>query len=296
MQNINYTLEQKVVNTVSEYLTQLQIKDLYTTTIEDLQSQSLEIYFLADNRDLKESNVKDKMKSIKEEGLQSPLHLIPASMAIKQKLKIIDKNGSEVSAEQAEKGFIIKDGNNRYKAIMRLREQKEGAGKGADPIHCMIDVRDCDILKTVIAMNNHSVKWDAKDYTKTALGQNPTNETLLFIKELQNLKYSNSTISMILCGDNNLTKVLPLVVTDITKLPNTCKLERAKDFISVAREIGYPDKYIAKRYLIGEFFKLIKAEFKSDEIFDAMEQMTETEVKFSMENNNFDVIGNYLNA
>lgn len=264
------------------------------STIEELQTKGLEIFFLKDNRDLTPVNVKGKMTSIKEEGLITPLHLIPAEKAIEEGLEIIDKNGSLVNKENAANGFIIGDGNNRYKAIMNLRDKPEEAGKGMNPIKCMIDIEMGNILKKVIEMNNTSVKWKGKDYIKTALNQHKGNETLEFIKELQDKKFSDSTISLILCSDTKLSKIIPSLVTDITKLPKSCKLDRAKKFVDAARSVGYPDKYIAKRYLIESFIDLLKDEHSSESILTAMSKMTETEVKFSMDNNNFEVIEKYL--
>lgn len=264
------------------------------STIEELQTQGLEIFFLKDNRDLTPVNVKGKMISIKEEGLITPLHLIPAEKAIEEGLEILDKNGSLVNTAAAN-GFIIGDGNNRYKAIMNLRDKPEEAGKGMNPIKCMIDIEMGNILKKVIEMNNTSVKWKGKDYIKTALNQHKGNKTLEFIKTLQDLKFSDSTISLILCSDTKLKKVMPSLVTDISKLPKSCNLDRATKFIETARSVGYTDKYISKRYLIEAVIDLIKAEHSSEAILTAMSKMTETEVKFSMDNNNFDVIERNLN-
>lgn len=280
---------------VASYLKQLEFENFYYTTIDELKKVGLKIFFLKDNRDLTPANVKGKMASIKEDGLITPLHLIPAEKAIEEGLEVIDDKGSLITKEEAELGFIIVDGNNRYKAIMNLRDKPEEAGKGMNPIKCMVDIEMGNILKKVIEMNNTSIKWKLKDYIKTANNQHKGNETLEFIKELQDKKFSDSTISLILCSDTKLNKIIPLLVTDISKLPKSCNLERAKKFIDTARSVGYPDKYISKRYLIEAFIDLIKAEHTSDAILSGMSKMTETEVKFSMDNNNFEVIEKYLN-
>lgn len=281
--------------TVKEFVASNNNNSIIFSTIEELQTQGLEIFFLKDNRDLTPANVKGKMLSIKEEGLITPLHLIPAEKAIEEGLEIIDKNGSFVTTAAAANGFIIGDGNNRYKAIMNLRDKSEEAGKGMNPIKCMIDIEMGNILKKVIEMNNTSVKWKGKDYIKTALNHHKGNATLEFIKELQDKKFSDSTISLILCSDTKLSKIIPSLVTDITKLPKSCNLNRAKKFIETSRSVGYTDKYISKRYLIEAVIDLIKAEYSSEAILTAMSKMTETEVKFSMDNHNFDVIEKNLN-
>ena len=281
--------------TVSDLMDIMAIEKMFITTLEELIAAGVKIGFLKDNRDLTPSNVKGKMASIKEEGVITPLHLIPASVAIAEGLEVIDEHGSLITVENAENVFVITDGNNRYKALMKLREKPDEAGKGNDPVKVMIDSEMKDVLKKVIEINNTSVKCKGKVYIKTALNQHKGNEALEFIKDCQDKKYSDSTISLITCFNLNLSKAIPLLVTDISKLPSSCNIDRAKKFVETARAVGYTDKYIAKRYLIQAVIDLVAAEHRSDDIFAAMQKMTETEVKFSMDNNYFDVIAKYLN-
>ena len=74
--------------------------NLKVTTVEDLEKEGKEIVYLAFNRDVtdKTPHVKRLAKSIKEEGLHTPLHLVPAPTALAEGIDWIMRNNCSLVA------------------------------------------------------------------------------------------------------------------------------------------------------------------------------------------------------
>ena len=174
------------------------------STVEALQAECKQIVFLAFNRDVtnKTPHVKRLAKSIKEEGLHTPLHLVPATTAISEGIEVLDDKGSTIT--DGTNKYVLVDGNNKYRAIQVLRASKE-PGKAVKPIKCIIDEEAKEIQKMVMSMNNVVKAWSNADSIKAASKTKP-NEVVNYIAEKVKEGFSFSTISLALTGQNNKIK------------------------------------------------------------------------------------------
>ena len=250
------------------------------STVEAIQAESKQIVFLAFNRDVtnKTPHVKRLAKSIKEEGLHTPLHLVPATTAIAEGIEVLDDKGSTVS-DGTDK-YVLVDGNNKYRAIQVLRASKE-PGKAVKPIKCIIDEEAKEIQKMVMSMNNVVKVWSNADSIKAASKTRP-NEVVDFIAEKVKEGFPFSTISLALTGQNNKIKkdVIMKYIAGTGELPK-CNIERAKKKLAAMKEAGFSDKFIKSRYLFEAIDDLVKDEHKLDDVLAALKTYTSNEVQFA---------------
>ena len=250
------------------------------STVEALQAESKQIVFLAFNRDVtnKTPHVKRLAKSIKEEGLHTPLHLVPATTAIAEGIEVLDDKGSTVT-DGTDK-YVLVDGNNKYRAIQILRATKE-PGKAVKPIKCIIDEDAKEIQKMVMSMNNVVKPWSNADSIKAASKTKP-NEVINFIAEKVKEGFPFSTISLALTGQNNKIKkdVIMKYIAGTGELPK-CYIEKAKKKLAAMREAGFSDKFIKSRYLFEAIDDLVKDEHKLDDVLTALKTYTSNEVQFA---------------
>ena len=250
------------------------------STVEALQAERKQIVFLAFNRDVtnKTPHVKRLAKSIKEEGLHTPLHLVPATSAIAEGIEVLDDKGSTVT-DGTDK-YVLVDGNNKYRAIQVLRASKE-PGKAVAPIKCIIDEDAKEIQKMVMSMNNVVKAWSNADSIKAASKTKP-NEVVNYIAEKVKEGFSFSTISLALTGQNNKIKkdVIMKYIAGTGELPK-CNVEKAKKKLAAMKEAGFSDKFIKSRYLFEAIDDLVKDEHKLDDVLAALKTYTSNEVQFA---------------
>ena len=250
------------------------------STVEALQAESKQIVFLAFNRDVtnKTPHVKRLAKSIKEEGLHTPLHLVPATTAISEGSEVLDDKGSTIT-DGTDK-YVLVDGNNKYRAIQVLRASKE-PGKAVAPIKCIIDEDAKEIQKMVMSMNNVVKAWSNADSIKAASKTKP-NEVVNYIAEKVKEGFSFSTISLALTGQNNKIKkdVIMKYIAGTGELPK-CNVEKAKKKLAAMKEAGFSDKFIKSRYLFEAIDDLVKDEHKLDDVLAALKTYTSNEVQFA---------------
>lgn len=250
------------------------------STVEALQAEGKEIVFLAFNRDVadKMPHVKALAKSIKEEGLHTLLHLVPASTAIDEGIDLLDKNGSPVTDGTGK--YALADGNNKYRAIIMLRESSE-PGKAKLPIMCLIDEDAKNIQKMVMTINNEVKPWSNVDAIKAASKTKP-NEDIKFIADLAKAGFPISTISLLLTGHNNKIKknVIMKYIAGTDELPK-CNIDKAKKKLTAMKEAGFSNKFIKSRYLIEAIDDLVKDEHKLDDVLEALKTFTSDEVQFA---------------
>ena len=217
-------------------------------------------------------------KSIKEEGLHTPLHLVPATTAIAEGIEVLDDKGSTVT-DGTDK-YVLVDGNNKYRAIQVLRASKE-PGKAVKPIKCIIDEDAKEIQKMVMSMNNVVKVWSNADSIKAASKTRP-NEVVDFIAEKVKEGFPFSTISLALTGQNNKIKkdVIMKYIAGTGELPK-CNIERAKKKLAAMKEAGFSDKFIKSRYLFEAIDDLVKDEHKLDDVLVALKTYTSNEVQFA---------------
>ena len=258
----------------------LNVTNMKISTVEALQAESKQIVFLAFNRDVtnKTPHVKRLAKSIKEEGLHTPLHLVPATTAIAEGIEVLDDKGSTVT-DGTDK-YVLVDGNNKYRAIQVLRASKE-PGKAVKPIKCIIDEEAKEIQKMVMSMNNVVKAWSNADSIKAASKTKP-NEVVNYIAEKVKEGFSFSTISLALTGQNNKIKkdVIMKYIAGTGELPK-CNVEKAKKKLAAMKEAGFSDKFIKSRYLFEAIDDLVKDEHKLDDVLAALKTYTSNEVQFA---------------
>lgn len=271
----------------------MNINNLSLTSIAKLANDGKEILFISVNRETpaSSSNVKGKMKSLKEYGVCSPLILLPAKYAAEEGLELLDDKGSLVKDEERIKNaYVITDGNNRYKAYLAIGAEKAKAiangkeyeeGKGLDEIPCIIqnEKPELGVLKTLIEMNTTAISWKGFDYAKTAAKLNPDNEVMKLVVELVDGKMSLSTISLFLCFGKSLTPkaIANLIKTGKLEGEGDYKVERARKVLDALKEAGFSQKIINKRYLI-EF--VIREADQLDKVLEAFKQLTPEEVAY----------------
>ena len=250
------------------------------STVEALQAERKQIVFLAFNRDVtnKTPHVKRLAKSIKEEGLHTPVHLVPATTAISEGIEVLDDKGSTIT--DGTNKYVLVDGNNKYRAIQVLRASKE-PGKAVKPSKCIIDEEAKEIQKMVMSMNNVVKAWSNADSIKAASKTKP-NEVVNYIAEKVKEGFSFSTISLALTGQNNKIKkdVIMKYIAGTGELPK-CNVEKAKKKLAAMKEAGFSDKFIKSRYLFEAIDDLVKDEHKLDDVLAALKTYTSNEVQFA---------------
>lgn len=273
----------------------MKVETISFSTLNSLRRDGKEILFIAVNRETpsNSTNVKGKVESLKQYGVQMPLMLIPAEFAAEEGLELVDNNLTPVTDPQRiSNAFVILDGNNRYKAFKEIqKQQKEAvakgkaydAGKGLDDIVCFIQMEKPEkgVLNTLIEVNTTAISWKGGDYMRTAAKLNPENEAINWANEMMVAKMSLSTISLFLTFDS---KLKPQNVAGLIKGNELgCKLnmERAKKIYNALVEAGFKQKDINKRYLIK--FIISHAD-ELDKALEAFKSLTEGEVKHISEN------------
>lgn len=273
----------------------MKIDNISITTLNTLLNDGKEIIFIAVNRETpsNSTNVKGKVESLKQYGVQMPLMLIPAVYAAEEGLELVDNNLTPVTDPQRiSNAFVILDGNNRYKAYKEIqKQQKEAelkgrafdAGKGLDDIVCFIQTEKPEkgVLNTLIEVNTTAISWKGGDYMRTAAKLNPDNEAINWANEMMKAKMSLSTISLFLTFDS---KLKPQNVAGLIKgngLGCKVNLERAKRIYEALVDAGFKQKDINKRYLIK--FIISHAD-ELENTLKAFKDLTEREVKHISEN------------
>ena len=249
-------------------------------TVEELMSQGKSIVFLAFNRDVtdKTPHVRRLAKSIKEEGLHTPLHLVPATTAIEEGIEVLDDKGRTVT--DGTNKYAVADGNNKLRAIYVLRGTND-PGKANEPIKCIVDEDAKNIQAMVMTMNNVVRPWSNADAIKAA-SKTKSNEVVDFIAEKVKEGFSFSTISLALTGQNNKIKkdVIMKYIAGTGELPK-CNIERAKKKLAAMKEAGFSDKFVKSRYLFEAIDDLVKDEHKLDDVLEALKAYTPNEVQFA---------------
>ncbi|MBD5225837.1 MAG: hypothetical protein HDS68_07770 [Bacteroidales bacterium] len=273
----------------------MQKENIVLSSLNTLHNDGKEIIFIAVNRETpaNSTNVKGKVESLKQYGVQMPLMLIPAGFAAEEGLELVDNNLTPVTdAQRISNAFVILDGNNRYKAYKEIqKQQKEAvakgraydAGKGLDDIVCFIQTEKPEkgVLNTLIEVNTTAISWKGGDYIRTAAKLNPEDAAINWANEMSKAKMSLSTISLFLTFDS---KLKPQTVADFIKggkLGCKCNVERAKRIYETFIAAGFKQKDINKRYLIK--FVISQGEDLGIAL-EAFKALTEGEVQYISEN------------
>lgn len=278
--------ENGVINAANNAASVEQFKEtrMRVTTVEALQAEGKEIVYLKFNRDVRvkkakggykpTAHVKNLMQSIKEEGLHTPLYVVPAEVALAEGLELVDADGNDVT--DGTNKYVLIDGNNKNEAITLLRATDD-AGKASEPIKCLVDEAATNIKQMVMTMNNVVKTWGYADSVKAASVLNKDDEGLAFLKELSDLKFSPSTTSLMLAGRVGVIKKNTLMNYD-PELWESCNLGRAKKVFETAKKVGFSIGYIKKRYLHEAIQEGLNKTGDIDKVLKALESFTKEEI------------------
>ena len=143
-------------------------------SLNELVNDGKKIARLAANRNLNEKAVKDKMKSLKENGLLQAAIVVDATTALEQGLKLADfVTGEAVTSENASNYLALTEGNHRYQAHLNLLEKNNQLKKGEEPykgeFYFMYPLGSSNtIAKTLVEMNVCTRPWKGGDYASGA--------------------------------------------------------------------------------------------------------------------------------
>lgn len=279
--------ENGVINAANNAASVEQFKEtrMRVTTVEALQAEGKEIVYLKFNRDVRvkkakggykpTAHVKNLMQSIKEEGLHTPLYVVPAEVALAEGLELVDADGNDVT--DGTNKYVLIDGNNKNEAITLLRATDD-AGKASEPIKCLVDEAATNIKQMVMTMNNVVKTWGYADSVKAASVLNKDDEGLAFLKELSDLKFTASTTSLMLAGRVGVIKKNTLM-TYSPELWDSCNLGRAKTVFETAKKVGFSIGYIKKRYLHEAIQEGLNRTGNIESVINALESFTKEEIK-----------------
>ena len=285
--NQNYSERRNATPVAS--VKQLKEARMKISTVEALKAEGKEIVYLSFNRDVTEKtpHVKRLAKSIKEEGLHTLLHLVPATTALKEGIELLDENGSAVT--DGENKLTLVDGNNKFKAILMLRKSGD-PGKAVEPIKCIVDEDAKDIQRMVMTMNNVVKPWSYADAIKAASVLKP-DDVIGFIAEKVQEGFTHSTISLLLTGKND--KIKKGVIMNYNagkgKLPK-CNVEKAKKKLGAMKEAGFSAKFIKSRFLIEAIDEMLNDDHNLDDVLTALKMFTPNEVKFAEDSRDLSVL------
>lgn len=172
------------------------------------------------NREINNTNVKAKMKSLASYGQFIPLVVVDGEDVVKAELSLKDPiSGLSIESDKAKEYLVIVEGQHRYRAILALREQDEkdkkkwddavkkwqkDGNKPADkpeeytpkaPLKtmAMFPLNETEKIQIMISeMNNTSVKWVKGDFVRQAFAMYPDNEVLKFIAKYMDMKHQKT--------------------------------------------------------------------------------------------------------
>lgn len=250
-----------------------------------------EVAFIVGNRNIDSLDIRKKAKSIAINGLLCPLVIVDGKRVINEGLELISGDTlMPIAKSNANKYVAVIEGQHRYMAIQRLRKQdrenaykreklieewdKTKKKKGIKPepykniapalIPAIYPLNDkLSIRATLFEINNTAKTWSKRNYVASAYMLSKEDILFLFLLHKTNEKYSLSTLSQYLTFGRGLTsnKLAQYIkgAEDLGYSDEEKKtmIDRAKKILKVAKDAGFSDKFLMKRYLpeyIGKKF------------------------------------------
>lgn len=223
-------------------------RKIETTQLNVLKNDGVNVCFIKGNRQISNSNVSSKCKSLNEFGILIPLMYVKGTKAVEDGCSLVSIDNDDIPASEADKYIAIIDGQHRFKAAVQCDIPDEEI--------FLFETSSSASTKVLLAEANITVdKWRGSDYVTGAILSNLNGELGEFVCDLNARKYSVSTISLILCFNRNSisNKVLSRIIKG--ELPKfDYNIKRAKDFIDCMK--GFEDEVVSKRYFIEVFISL----------------------------------------
>ena len=225
--------------------------------IDELINEGYKIARLSDNRDLKESILKKKRASLKENGMLQPGIVINARLAVDQNLEISDfESGEIIKGDEIDNYLVLVDANHRYKAHRQLLKENEGK-EDREQYHykffVMLPLQDeINIARMLAEMNICTKVWTGNDFIRNVNSPEEQTNVMEFMSELKKKNYSLPAISIYVSWSNKITskllyKVLRGDIPAILKDTDHSKsvIERSKKILDAASSFG--DKFLKTR-------------------------------------------------
>lgn len=248
-----------------------------------LEGTGKKIAFTNVNRELNNSIVNAKAKSIEQYGLLMPIIVLNAEEVASKGIDLYDADTKE-KIENAENYYVILDGQHRYAAIRYLNKKKN---RYFD-IWLMYPLNIDEAISTLIMeINTSAVNWKNDNYISVLAELRPDNKGLAFINKYMKLRhkrnkknepsdnlpnngYGLSVLSKYLTLDASINKKYLYKMASISnkELPNDVNVERAKNIITTGLEVGFTHHFLASRFFIDWIAKWVRSEHKVDEILN----------------------------
>lgn len=253
-----------------------------------LEGSGKKIAFTNVNRELNNSIVNAKMKSIEQHGLLTPIIILDAIDVISKGITLYDADTKEEVKEDAENYFVILDGQHRYAAIRRLNDKKD---KYVD-LWLMYPLnRDEAISTLIMEINTTAVNWKNDNYVDVLSKLRPEDKGLAFINKYMKLRhkrnkkdepsdnlpasgYGLATLSKYLTLDASINKayLYRMASNPNKELPRGINIGRAEKIIQTGIDVGFTHIFLASRFFIDWIAYWVKQEYKVDQILDCVKE------------------------
>lgn len=231
--------------------------------METLATINKEIAFIKCNRLIDKKNIIQKIKSIKEKGIIGIIFYLPGDKVVADGYEIVDSHNKPV--EHPENYIVIIDGQHRIKAAMDCNYP-------ADKIRLALPGdSSLDTMTILLALNNECFKWTGNSYLRAAYIRHPESKDLAYMNSLASEGFPLSTVSWIVTLGTSVNQQHLNKYIATSGIVVGANIEMAKLFLKNARQVGFSDKYLKKRYLIEGLAKFIKGDnIDSETIFNKL--------------------------
>ncbi|NDV56851.1 hypothetical protein [Bacteroides sp. 519] len=255
--------------------------------IENLSSlveKGYKVAFVKGNRAINSKNVSSKKESLKKySGNLVPLMYVSGSEAVADGCELVDTQGNDIDAGNAEKYIVILDGQHRYIAAIEAKLDTSN-------IYLFENYVGAPVKELLAEANREAESWKGADFINGASLLNPKNELAKSAKEMADKGWPNSVIGQILCFASGKLGKADYCAIMAGKEPKAAyNLERAQYFIKSA-EAKFSADFVGKRYLISVVSELA-TNLGYIAVCDAISKLSDATVKRIIESKSDEKVG-----
>ena len=217
----------------------------------EVTEEAYKVAFVKNNRPIDQNKVDGFIAIIAKGKYEKayPIIAVSAKVLIENGYQVVDVDGNEVKAEDADDYIVILDGQHRTKAFLECSITNP-------QIVPNTHMREVDnVGEYLVDINDIGTSWNQRDrFAVAALTSD--NELVREIANRIHEGYNPSTASLIYTQKKISNKqVKNLLRGEKLKLPKGAKLDinRGNKFIQLCKEAGIEVKYITRRYFINAF-------------------------------------------
>ena len=249
-----------------------------------LLEKGYKVAFVKGNRSINSKNVSSKKESLKKySGNLVPLMYVSGSEAIDDGCELVDTQGNDIDAENAEKYIVILDGQHRYIAAIE-------AGLDTSNIYLFENYVGAPVKELLAEANREAESWKGTDFINGASLLNPESKLARFARKMVDKGWLNSVIGQILCfASGKLGKKDYCAIMAGQEPKASYNLERAQYFIKSA-EATFPTDFVGKRYLISVVIELSLI-YSYKPVCDAISKLSDATVKRIIESKSDEKVG-----